>query len=140
MRWDGAERRVEERLIRQQLLSEDEPLKLARMLDESVLRRTVGDRSLMHAQLQWLVNVSQLPDITIQILPLNRPHGLSAESFAVLRFANELETMLHDVVSTEHLSSEFYVEGETDTYQYCFVFQRARLRRQARPRRQPPGR
>lgn len=94
----------------------------------------------MHAQLQWLVDVSQLPDITIQILPFNRPHGLSAESFAVLRFANELETMLHDVVSTEHLSSEFYVEGETDTYLYCFVFQRARLRRQARPRRQPPGR
>lgn len=131
---------METRLIRQELLSEDKPLKLAGMLDESVLHRTVGDRSLMHAQLRRLMNVSELPDITIQILPLNRSQRLAVESFAILRFANELEAALHDVVSTEHLSGESYVEGETDTYQYHFAFHRARLRRQARPPRQSPGR
>jgi len=116
------QRRVETRITRQQLLTRDEPLKLEALLDESVLHRQRGDRSLMYAQLQRLADVSELSNVTIRILPFNRGHMLAVDSFAILRFGQTHETILHDVVSIEHLSNELYVEGDTDTYQFKLAF------------------
>jgi len=117
------ERRLETRLIGQQLLTRDEPLELVALLDESVLHRQRGDQSLMHAQLQRLAEVSELPNVTIRILPLNRPHSLAVDSFAILQFGRAHDTILHDVVSVEHLNNEFYVEGDVDTYQFKLAFE-----------------
>jgi transcriptional regulator with XRE-family HTH domain len=116
------ERRVETRLIRQQLLTRDEPLEYVALLDESVLRRQRGDQSVMHAQLQRLADVAELPNVTIQILPLRRDHGLAVDSFSILQFGKAHETMLHDVVSLEHINNELYVEGDTDTHQFRLAF------------------
>ena len=116
------ERRLETRLIRQQLLTRDEPLEYLALLDESVLHRQRGAESVMRAQLRRLANVSELPNVTIQILPLKRNHGLAVDSFSLLQFGNAYETILHDVVSLEHLSNELYVEGDTDTYQFRLAF------------------
>jgi transcriptional regulator with XRE-family HTH domain len=116
------ERRLETRLISQQLLTRDEPLELAALLDESVLHRRRGDRSLMYAQLQRLVDVSELPNVTIRILPFDRHHALAVDSFAILQFGQAHDTILHDVVSVEHLTNELYVEGDIDTYQFKLAF------------------
>ena len=116
------QRRVETRLIRQQLLTRDEPLELVTVLDESILYRQRGDRSVMLGQLQRLAEVSELPNVTIRILPLNRHHGLAVGSFAILRFSRPDETTLHDVVSLEGLVNESYVEGDTDTHQFRLAF------------------
>jgi transcriptional regulator with XRE-family HTH domain len=76
------ERRLETRLIRQQLLTRDEPLEYVALLDESVLHRQRGDASVMHAQLQRLVDFSEsFTNVTIRILPLKRSHGLAVDSF-----------------------------------------------------------
>jgi transcriptional regulator with XRE-family HTH domain len=115
-------RRLETRLIRQQLLARDEPLELTALLDESVLRRRRGDRSVMRAQLEHLAEVSELPTVTIQIRTLGGRHGLSVDSFAILQFGQADGTTLHDVVSIEHLSNELYVEGDTDTHQFRLAF------------------
>jgi transcriptional regulator with XRE-family HTH domain len=117
------ERRVETRLIRQRLLTRDPPLELAAVLDESVLHRQWGDRSVMQAQLQRLAEASDLPNVTLQILPLNGPHTLAVDSFTILQFGREHKTTLHDVVSTETLRSYLYVEGETDTYEFRLAFE-----------------
>jgi transcriptional regulator with XRE-family HTH domain len=117
------ERRVETRLIRQHVLTRDPPLQLKVVLDESVLRRQRGDHSVMRAQLQQLAEASDLPHVTVQILPLNRPHRLAVESFTILQFGEAHETTLHDVVDTEILSSALYVEGETDTYEFRLAFE-----------------
>ena len=117
------ERRVETRLIRQQRLSRDPPLQLNAVLDESVLYRRRGDHSVMQAQLQQLAEASDLPNINVQVLPLNRSHRLAVESFVILQFGEEHETTLHDVVNTEILNSELYVEGETDTYEFRLAFE-----------------
>jgi hypothetical protein len=118
------ERRVETRLIRQRVLTRDQPLDLQVILDESVLRRQRGDRAVMHAQLQHLVDASELPNVTLQILPLDGPKGLALDSFAILHFGKAHETQLHDVVSTESLRNYLYVEGETDTYEFRLAFER----------------
>jgi transcriptional regulator with XRE-family HTH domain len=120
------QRRLEARLIRQQLLTRDNPLKLVALLDESVLLRQRGDRSAMHAQLLQLAEAAELPSVAIQILPLSsRNHGLAVDSFSILRFSSldgSADARLHDVVSIEHLSNELYVEGETDTNRFRLAF------------------
>jgi transcriptional regulator with XRE-family HTH domain len=116
------QRRVETRLIRQQVLARDEPLALQVLLDESVLHRQRGARSVMHAQLQRLASVSALPNVTLQVLPLNKHHGLAVDSFDILQFGRAREPALPDVVSIEHLVNEFYVEGDTDTYRFKLAF------------------
>jgi transcriptional regulator with XRE-family HTH domain len=117
------ERRVQTRLIRQQVLTRDQPLELTAIVDESVLRRQRGDRAVMHAQLQHLAQSSQLPNVTLQVLPLDGPKSLALESFVILHFGKAHETQLHDVVSTESLRQYLYVEGETDTYEFRLAFE-----------------
>jgi|SRR5579862_2547554 len=118
----AVERRLETRLIRQQLLTRDEPLDYVALLDESVLHRQRGDRSVMRAQLQRLAEISERPNVTIQILPLKRSHGLAVDSFSIFQFGSAHETILHDVVGLEYLSDELYVEGDTDTHGFSLAF------------------
>jgi transcriptional regulator with XRE-family HTH domain len=62
--------RVAARLARQELLDRSpEPLRVWALLDESALRRRVGDAAVMHEQLMHLAKVSERPDVSIQILP-----------------------------------------------------------------------
>ena len=116
------QRRLETRLTRQQLLTRDEPLEYVALLDESVLHRQRGNQSVMRAQLQRLADVSKLPNVTIRILPFNINHGLAVDSFTIFQFGKAHETVLHDVVSLEHVTSELYVEGDTDTHQFKLAF------------------
>lgn len=116
------QRRLETRLTRQQLLTRDEPLEYVALLDESVLHRERGGRSVMRAQLQRLADISELPNVTVQILPFNRNHGLAVDSFSILQFGQDRDTSLHDVVSIEPLINEFHIEGDADTYQFRLAF------------------
>jgi hypothetical protein len=120
----ASERRVETRRLRQQILTRDEPLELEAVLDESVLHRQRGDRLVMHTQLQHLAEISERPNVTIRILPFDRNHGLAVDSFAILKFGQDQETVLRDLVSIEHLSNELYFEGETDTFMFSLAFDR----------------
>ena len=118
----AVERRLETRLLRQQLITRDQPLEYAAVLDESVLYRQRGDRSVMHAQLQRLADFSELPNVLIRILPFAKNHGLTVDSFSILRFGKAHETAFQDVVSIEHLSNELYVEADTDTHTFSLAF------------------
>jgi transcriptional regulator with XRE-family HTH domain len=116
------ERRLETRLMRQQLLTGDEPLEYVALLDESVLYRQRGDHSVMRSQLLRLADYADVPNVTIQILPLHRDHGLAVDSFAILKFGQAHSAGLRDAVSIEHLSNELYVEGDADTHTFELAF------------------
>lgn len=118
------ERRVQIRMIRQQVLTRDQPTQLSVVLDESVLRRKFGDRRVMREQLERLAAAAELPSVTLRVLPLDANHSVAVSSFVIFRFGSEHETSLHDVVSTEQLRSEIYVEGEEDTYELRRAFAR----------------
>jgi transcriptional regulator with XRE-family HTH domain len=121
------DRLVRVRMIRKELLTRDPPLQLSVVIDEAVLLRKIGDRGLMHAQLRHLAAVADLPSVELRIMPLsNRETSLVADSFAILSFGppgTDEADKLADVVSTENVTSELYVEGETGTYLYRLVFQ-----------------
>lgn len=121
------ERLVRVRMIRQELLSREPPFKLSVVMDESVLLRKIGDRGLMHAQLLRLAAAAEVPNVELRVMPLSgRETSLVADSFTILSFGpqpTDVAGQLADVVSTEGVTSELYVEGESDTYLYRLVFQ-----------------
>jgi transcriptional regulator with XRE-family HTH domain len=115
-------RLVRVRMRRQQVLSRD-GLELSVVLDESVLRRRVGDESVMYEQLQRLAREADRPNLTLRILPLDAQHTVFGESFVIFGFGADSDAMLQDVVSTEHLRSGFTLEGERETYLHRIAFQ-----------------
>lgn len=118
------ERRVEVRMIRQRLLTSDSERQLNAIIDESVLLRQVGDHDVMRAQLQHLLDMADLPNIDLRVLPLGIDRSLMVESFVIFSFgAVNQAGRLHDVVSTEALVSEQYIEVEDDTYLHQLIFE-----------------
>ena len=115
-------RMVQVRMRRQQVLSRD-GLELSVVLDESVLKRRIGDDSVMYEQLQRLAREADRPNLTLQILPLDAQHTIFGESFVVFGFGEDSDAMLQDVVSTEHMRSAFTLEGERETYLHRIAFQ-----------------
>ncbi len=117
------ERRVQTRVIRQRLLTDDPPLELTAIVDESVLHRQWGDRAVMREQLQHLATAAELPSVTLRVLPMAGSKGLAVDSFQILQFDRAHETQLPDVVSEESLRGYLYVEGETDSYAFRRAFE-----------------
>lgn len=119
------ERRTEVRMRRQQVLTRRDPppLELSVVIDESVLLRRVGSREVMSEQLRHLAEMTQLPNVDLRVLPLQRGSSLVADSFTVFGFGTEHETSkLGDVVSTEGATDVLFIEGETDTYAFHLIF------------------
>jgi transcriptional regulator with XRE-family HTH domain len=115
-------RMVRVRIRRQQVLNR-EGLQLSVVLDESILKRRIGDDSVMYEQLQRLAREADRPNLTLQILPLDARHTVVGESFEIFGFGTDTDAMLQDVVSTEHMRSGFILEGERETYLHRIAFQ-----------------
>jgi transcriptional regulator with XRE-family HTH domain len=115
-------RLVRVRMQRQRVLNREE-LQLTVVLDESVLKRRVGDDRVMREQLLRLAREADRPNLRLHILPLDAQHTVFGESFVIFRFGTDSEAMLQDVVSTEHLRSGFSLEGERETYLHRIAFQ-----------------
>jgi transcriptional regulator with XRE-family HTH domain len=115
-------RMVKVRMRRQQVLSRED-LQLKVVLDESVLRRRIGDESVMYEQLQRLIQEADRPNLTLQILPLSARHTVFGESFVIFGFIDDDDVMLPDVVIAEQLRSSVTLEGERETYLHRIALQ-----------------
>ncbi len=65
------ERRVALRLERQRYLVAENAPEFHVVLDEAALRRPYGDRAVMRAQLQHLIDVSERPNVRLQVVPFS---------------------------------------------------------------------
>ncbi|MFE4360822.1 MULTISPECIES: helix-turn-helix domain-containing protein [unclassified Kitasatospora] len=110
------ERRVDVRLKRQAVLTGERAPRLVAVLDEAALRRPWGGAELMRGQLDRLLELSELPNVRLQVLPLGNA-GLSAESgaFTVLGFA---EAELSDVVYLEQFTTALYLDKPAEVAEY----------------------
>jgi len=116
---DEIDRRVSLRLKRQDLLTSPHPPQVWSVLDEGALRRPVGGRQVMRAQLSRLAEVTRLRHVTIQVVPFDRGgHAAAGGSFTVLRFS---EPEVPDVVYLEHLTSALYLDKLEDVDHYLEV-------------------
>jgi hypothetical protein len=111
---------------RQELLTSEPPLELRAVIDESVLLRRLTNASTMREQLDHLIAVAQLPNVSLRVLKLEDNWPMIINSFDLLIFetGRSHEAMLPDVVWTEHPSGALYSEDETETYRYRLVFER----------------
>jgi len=113
---DEIDRRVSLRLKRQDIVTSPEPPQVWSVMDEAVVRRSVGGRAVMRAQLERLAEVASLPQVTIQVIPFGGGgHAAAGGSFTILRFA---EPELPDVVYIEQLTSALYLDGREDVDHY----------------------
>jgi transcriptional regulator with XRE-family HTH domain len=111
------ERRVSLRLKRQEILSRAEPVpKVWAVIDESALRRPLGGREVMRTQLRHLIELTESPQVTLQIMPFDRGgHSAAGGSFAILRFA---DSDLPDIVYIEQLTGALYLDRPEELDHY----------------------
>lgn len=111
------DRRVSLRLNRQQIL--DSPAQTPRVwavIDESALRRPLGPASVMAQQLARLIEIAELPQVTLQVMPFERGgHSAAGGSFSILRFA---EPDLPDIVYIEQLTGALYLDRAEEADHY----------------------
>jgi hypothetical protein len=120
-------RRVDLRIARQAILSGSRPTSLWAVIDEAALMRPIGGPRAMRAQLQHLIEMSQQPTVTIQVMPFTAGgHAAAGGSFSVLQFA---EDELPDLVYIEQLASAQYLVKPDVVDTYLEVLER--LRREA---------
>jgi transcriptional regulator with XRE-family HTH domain len=117
------ERLVRVRMQRQSLLMREPLVELDVVLDESILRRRIGDEQVMYRQLRHLCELSDRPNIRIRILPLEAQHTVLGPAFVIFNFVSDSGGILPDVVASEQLKAVFTVEGEQETYLHRLVFQ-----------------
>jgi transcriptional regulator with XRE-family HTH domain len=116
------DRRVSLRLKRQDLLTGPQPPRVWSVIDEAALRRPLGGRAVMCAQLARLTEVAELPHVTVQVVPFGRGgHAAAGGSFTVLRFS---QAELPDIVYIEQLTSALYLDGRDDVDHYMEVMDR----------------
>jgi transcriptional regulator with XRE-family HTH domain len=114
-------RLVRVRMRRQQVLDRT-GLKIAVVIDESVLHRRIGSDLTMDEQLQRLAADCDRPNMTIQVLPLDGVHTIVGESFVLFGFEADGDAVLQDVVATEQMRSGFILEGERETHLHRVAF------------------
>ena len=115
------ERRVEARLIRQQLLTRRQPppLEFWAIMDEAALHRLIGGPAVMGAQLKRVVEAMQLPNVTVQVIPYSiGPHPALNSTFNILEFSGAAPHLVY----SEGLAGFIFMEREEDVERYNDVF------------------
>lgn len=125
----ATERRIRLRMERRKLLERDDPPQLRVVLDEAVICRTVGGRQVMREQLERLIEVGQMPNVEINILPFD--HGAHAGCdgrFIVMDYpplpSPYPETTRTSVVYLDTLTFGKYLEKPSELAAYSAAFER----------------
>ncbi|GAA2218186.1 helix-turn-helix transcriptional regulator [Streptomyces aculeolatus] len=119
------EKRVNVRMRRQDRIRETEqPLRLWAVFDEAALRRVVGNEQIMREQLDHLVEVSELPHVTVQVLPFETgAHPGVTGQYAILEFPEESDS---SVIYLEGVTSDLYLEKSDDVHNYSMMYEHLR--------------
>jgi transcriptional regulator with XRE-family HTH domain len=114
------DRRVALRTTRQKRL--EDGLTLWAVIDEAVVRRTLGGPETMREQIAHLLDVTAERNVIVQIMPFDRGgHAAAGGPFSILRFP---ESELPDVVYMEQLTSALYLDKPADSDHYMEVMDR----------------
>ncbi|MDX3326032.1 helix-turn-helix transcriptional regulator [Streptomyces sp. ME02-6979-3A] len=121
------DKRIQIRLKRQDRLTDPvNPLRFWAVIDEALLRRIVGNPHTMRAQLLHLAELSELPHVTLQVLPYDvGAHPGMYGKFAILEFQ---EAMDASVVYLEGVTSDLYLEKANDVQSYAVMYEHLRAK------------
>ena len=106
------ERRISLRMGRQELLTKPGGPRLWAIVDEAALRRPIGGAAVMRAQVEHLLEITQLRHVNVQVLPFRAGgHRAGGGPVTLLRFAGD---NLPDVAYLEQLNSAVYPSSPSD--------------------------
>ncbi len=109
-------------MTRKQLLDRPNSPKIWAVVDEAALRRSLGTAQAMRRQIEHLIEMTQRPNITLQVIPFDAGgHAAAGGPFTVLRFA---EPDLPDIVYLEQLTSALYLDKPHEVDHYVAVMER----------------
>lgn len=115
-----ANRLVELRLSRQQILDAPDAPRLWMIIDEAALRSNIGGPSVMREQCAHLLKLSERPRVVIQILPLGvGNHAGMLGGFTIMRFAAAIDPGL---VYLEYRTGAMYLEDVDDVRDHQRAF------------------
>ncbi|MEY9210656.1 helix-turn-helix domain-containing protein [Thermobifida halotolerans] len=118
---ETAKNRIATRMRRQERIRTNRNVKLWVIIDEPAVRRPVGNAAIMRAQLQHLRQLSDEPNITLQIVPFHQGvFAAETGSFTILRYP---EYDLPDVVYVEQLTGGIFQEKRSDVEQYTMALE-----------------
>lgn len=116
------DRLVELRMARQRRLTGDNPPELVAVLGEAALHNEIGGPQVLKTQLEHLLAVGKLPNVTIQVLPFTAgAHPASGTNFILLGFPDQADP---DVVFTENLVGFSILEDAEDLRPFKLAFSR----------------
>ncbi|TDU77102.1 helix-turn-helix transcriptional regulator [Streptomyces sp. KS 21] len=119
---DDIERVVAIRVKRQNRLWSDVPLQVHAVIWEGALRQEVGGVAVMSAQLAHLLQLADMPNVHVQVLPFRAGgHPCIVGPFNVISFA-EADAM--DVVHVDVIGSTVWVESREQSAEYSRYFDR----------------
>lgn len=93
------EREVELRAERQRRLTDDHPLVLTALVDESVIHRVIGGPRVMAGQLRHLLVMTRVPTVSLRVLPFRAgEHPMLGLPVTVLEFgrSTDLDVVYED--------------------------------------------
>ncbi|SES42326.1 Helix-turn-helix domain-containing protein [Streptomyces sp. yr375] len=112
---------VAARLERQRRLSDTPPLTLRAVIYEAVVRNFPGGSEIARAQIDHLVKMAEVPNVTLRVFPFGGgPHQGLNGPFNVISFA---EPGAMDVVYSETLFTQTWVEGGEGAASYDELFE-----------------
>lgn len=118
------ERRIDVRIKRQSLLVADLPLDFWAILDESILRRVIGSPVVMRQQLDRVVEMAKLPNVTLQVLPYSAgAHPAMDGSFTILEYEDAADP---DVVFATNAAGGLFLEKEDEVDRHKYLFDHLR--------------
>ena len=119
---DEVERRVHLRVTRQEILHRPNPPAFWAVVDEAALHRPIGGSKVMKAQVEHLLELMNMPNITLQVMPFRfGGHAGEGGAFTILRFP---EPELPDVVYVEQLVSAYYLDKREYVERYAQTMDR----------------
>jgi Domain of unknown function (DUF5753)/Helix-turn-helix domain len=120
---DEIEARVEIRRVRQELLTRpDDPVRLVAIIDEAVLHRRVGGDQVMQAQMERMLELAELPRVTIQVVPFDiGAHSGLGGPFTILEFPEPKDP---DAIYVENIVGELLLEEPEDVAPFKVAYQR----------------
>jgi transcriptional regulator with XRE-family HTH domain len=113
---EAVEQLVQGRMTRQQLLFLDGGPRFEAVIDESVLHRVVGSPAVMRAQLERLLELSELSSVSLRVIRYEAGALPAAHNkFIILRFE---QPTVSDVVYIEGLTGDLYLDDPADVETY----------------------
>ncbi len=97
------------------------PPQFRAVIDEAVLHRVIGGPAVMSAALHRVIQASELPNVTVQVLAYDAgAHPALDSTFILLEFTDPVPT----VVYVEGLVGQLYLERHQDVERYEQIFKR----------------